>query len=243
MAAISPLSRSSTSSVSNNSQSHFEIEYSPSDNGKLESKSNATPFMATTMIINPNYNNINPLHSPPSSIDSGIETTSTPNGLGNPNSVNNIINSFSNLVMSPRCSESLHNAIGFFDSNTSNGNSNSFATEKCLRCGSQVYSLERIGPIKGNIYHKTCFKCLVCERQLDLKTYYTNQIDLNERQIYCQSHAPKSGKGVFGADNLYIHNILNAPKLNVMQKVENKPKVKLYKNLNEYLTIKYSRFS
>lgn len=98
---------------------------------------------------------------------------------------------------------------------------------KCLRCGNQVYALERIGPIKGNIYHKTCFKCLICDRQLDLKTYYTNQIDLNDRQIYCQSHAPKSGKGVFGADNIYIHSVLNAPKLDVMQKVDNKPKANI----------------
>lgn len=98
---------------------------------------------------------------------------------------------------------------------------------RCLRCSNQVYALERIGPIKGNIYHKTCFKCLVCERQLDLKTYYTNQIDLNDRQIYCQSHAPKSGKGVFGADSIYIHNVLNAPKLDVMQKVDNKPKANI----------------
>ena len=90
-----------------------------------------------------------------------------------------------------------------------------------------MYSLERIGPIKGNIYHKTCFKCLVCERQLDLKTYYTNQVDLNDRQIYCQSHAPKSGKGIFGADSIYIHNVLNAPKLDVMQKCDNKPKANI----------------
>jgi hypothetical protein len=100
--------------------------------------------------------------------------------------------------------------------------------DKCLRCSNQVYALERIGPIKGNIYHKICFKCLICDRQLDLKTYYTNQMDLEDRQIYCRSHAPKSGAGVFGADNLYIQNILNAPKLDVMQKCDNKPKVKFF---------------
>jgi hypothetical protein len=108
------------------------------------------------------------------------------------------------------------------------------AENKCLRCSNLVYALERIGPIKGNIYHKTCFKCLICDRQLDLKTYYTNQIDLNDRQIYCQSHAPKSGKGVFGADNIYIHSVLNAPKLDVMQKVDNKPKVS--KSLFKFIT-------
>ena len=100
--------------------------------------------------------------------------------------------------------------------------------DKCLRCNNQVYALERIGPIKGNIYHKICFKCLTCDRQLDLKTYYTNQINLEDRQIYCRTHAPKTGKGVFGSDNVYIQTILNAPKLDVMQKVDNKPKVIYY---------------
>ena len=99
--------------------------------------------------------------------------------------------------------------------------------DKCLRCSNQVYALERIGPIKGNIYHKICFKCLTCDRQLDLKTYYTNQINLEDRQIYCRTHAPKTGKGCFGSDNVYIQTILNAPKLDVMQRVENKPKVKI----------------
>jgi hypothetical protein len=97
--------------------------------------------------------------------------------------------------------------------------------DKCFRCSNQVYALERIGPVKGNIYHKICFKCLKCERQLDLKTYYTNQINLEDRQIYCQSHAPKSGKGVFGADNMLIRSILNGPRLDSMQKFDNKPKV------------------
>lgn len=97
--------------------------------------------------------------------------------------------------------------------------------DKCLRCSNQVYALERIGPVKGNVYHKICFKCLKCDRQLDLKTYYTNQINLEDRNIYCQSHAPKSGKGVFGADNLHIQNILNGPKLDNMHKFENKLKV------------------
>lgn len=166
--------------------------------------------------------------------DSGLEHTPTSiNGSTPP--AHHIAMNFSqlNLTTSSTSSSSPNAQPGghinsatslLFSSAARNGDQANEIT-RCLRCSNQVYALERIGPIKGNIYHKTCFKCLVCERQLDLKTYYTNQIDLNDRQIYCQSHAPKSGKGVFGADSIYIHNVLNAPKLDVMQKVDNKPKV------------------
>ena len=177
--------------------------------------------------------------------DSGFENTTfgTPNSFSNSSTgnVNSIASNFTNLSFtnSKELNQNLinnfgqNNNIGFSASGLSSAQHAAGMENKCLRCGHQVYALERIGPIKGNIYHKTCFKCLVCDRQLDLKTYYTNQVDLNERQIYCQSHAPKSGKGVFGADNIYIHNILNAPKLDVMQKVDNKPKVR-YALFNRY---------
>ncbi len=38
----------------------------------------------------------------------------------------------------------------------------------------------------------------VCDRQLDLKTFQTNQIELTDMNIYCSSHAPKNGKGTIG---------------------------------------------
>ena len=163
-------------------------------------------------------------------------TTTTPNGGNNMSSSGSLLfSSTTGAAPQPR-NGSLVGGGGPIVIESSNGGAviSPDMPTRCLRCSNQVYALERIGPIKGNIYHKTCFKCLVCERQLDLKTYYTNQIDLNDRQIYCQSHAPKSGKGVFGADSIYIHNVLNAPKLDVMQKVDNKPKVNK-NNLRFYL--------
>ena len=63
---------------------------------------------------------------------------------------------------------------------------------------------------------------LKCDRQLDFKTYFTNSIDLNDKEIYCQSHVPRSGKGVFSTENMHIHNVMNAPKLNVMQKLDDR---------------------
>ncbi len=102
--------------------------------------------------------------------------------------------------------------------------------DRCRRCNQLVYVTERIGPIKDSIYHKLCFKCLTCDRQLDFKTYFTNSIALNDKEIYCQSHVPRSGKGVFSTENMHIHNVMNAPKLNVMQKLDDRFKVKSFRS-------------
>ena len=107
--------------------------------------------------------------------------------------------------------------------------------DRCRRCNQLVYCTERIGPVKDSLYHKLCFKCLKCERQLDFKTYFTNSIDLSDKEIYCQSHVPRSGKGIFSTENIHIQNVMKAPKLNVMQKLDDRLKVKIicftfYKN-------------
>jgi len=98
--------------------------------------------------------------------------------------------------------------------------------DRCRRCQQLVYCTERIGPVKDALYHKLCFKCLKCDRQLDFKTYFTNSIDLTDKEIYCQSHVPRSGKGVFSTENIHIQNVMKAPKLNVMQKLDDRFKVK-----------------
>jgi hypothetical protein len=48
--------------------------------------------------------------------------------------------------------------------------------DRCRRCSQLVYVTERIGPVKDSLYHKLCFKCLKCDRQLDFKTYFTNSM-------------------------------------------------------------------
>jgi hypothetical protein len=111
--------------------------------------------------------------------------------------------------------------------------------DRCRRCEQLVYCTERIGPVKNALYHKLCFKCLKCDRQLDFKTYFTNSIDLTDKEIYCQSHVPRSGKGVFSTENMHIQNVMRAPKLNVMQKLDDRFKV----NLILYLTYKMMFFS
>jgi hypothetical protein len=183
-----------------NTANNYVLDYSPpsSNTSTLKEK-----YLSQLKNINNNHNSSNFVNNNSNDSNNNIST-------------NNIANQINFL-----------NINGFSQSGINSAQQAAGQENKCLRCSNQVYSLERIGPIKGNIYHKTCFKCLICDRQLDLKTYYTNQVDLNDRQIYCQSHAPKSGKGVFGADNIYIHNVLNAPKLDVMQKCDNKPKANI----------------
>ena len=51
-------------------------------------------------------------------------------------------------------------------------------------------------------------------------------MDLSDKEIYCQSHVPRSGKGVFSTENIHIQNVMKAPKLNVMQKLDDRFKVK-----------------
>ena len=111
--------------------------------------------------------------------------------------------------------------------------------DRCRRCQQFVYVTERIGPVKDSLYHKLCFKCLKCDRQLDFKTYFTNSIDLNDKEIYCQSHVPRSGKGIFSTDNIHIQNVMKAPKLNVMQKLDDRFKVK---NKISYQHVRTSSF-
>lgn len=35
-------------------------------------------------------------------------------------------------------------------------------------CQKRVYITERIGPVKNTVYHRICFKCSTCNRQLEL---------------------------------------------------------------------------
>jgi hypothetical protein len=66
--------------------------------------------------------------------------------------------------------------------------------EECKRCSKFIYKLDLLGPVLGHRYHKQCFRCVVCDTQLDFKNYRTNLIDLNDRSVYCVSHYPRNGK-------------------------------------------------
>lgn len=60
-----------------------------------------------------------------------------------------------------------------------------------------------MGPVMGNKYHKLCFRCHTCNRLLDFKTYKTNLNELNDKNVYCQTHNPKNGKYT---ETIFIYN-------------------------------------
>ena len=64
---------------------------------------------------------------------------------------------------------------------------------KCQRCKAMVYQQERMGPVHDVVFHKTCFRCLVCGQFLTLKNYWSNQIDGSDPEIYCHTHVPRIG--------------------------------------------------
>ncbi|XP_054161637.1 hillarin-like [Oppia nitens] len=85
----------------------------------------------------------------------------------------------------------------------------------CNRCSHVVYSAEKIGPLKDfTFYHHNCFKCHVCGTKLTLKTYYNNQQNQDDKQVYCQSHVPKTGPGKLDGSSVGIKQALNVPKTN-----------------------------
>jgi len=63
--------------------------------------------------------------------------------------------------------------------------------DKCTRCNNRVYQMEKIGPVNEVIFHKQCFKCKECGQHLSLKTYFTNQTDFSDPEVYCSKHCPK----------------------------------------------------
>ena len=63
--------------------------------------------------------------------------------------------------------------------------------ELCQGCGGAVYHAERVGPVNGVVFHRQCFLCCVCRQHLTLRTYFTNQVELTDKGIYCNGHCPR----------------------------------------------------
>jgi hypothetical protein len=70
----------------------------------------------------------------------------------------------------------------------------------CLRCGDQVYPLEKLEPCPGQFYHERCFRCAECGTKLSLGTFCKNLQATQDPRIYCRSHQPKLDK----VDNIRV---------------------------------------
>ena len=83
----------------------------------------------------------------------------------------------------------------------------------CFRCKKTVYPTDKIGPLKDfTFFHSGCFRCLVCNCKLTLKTYYNNQHSGEDKEVYCSAHVPKTGPGHFDTESVGIKSAMNAPK-------------------------------
>lgn len=86
--------------------------------------------------------------------------------------------------------------------------------DKCYSCMKKVYPMEKLGPVRGVVFHKGCFKCKTCNTSLNIKNFVHNQSDQYDKSVYCKSHQPLSTeKGPkLDADSFEIKSALNAPK-------------------------------
>lgn len=105
-----------------------------------------------------------------------------------------------------------------------------FKQDKCYNCSKKVYPMEKLGPVKGVVYHKTCFKCKTCNTILTLKNFTHSQIDSFDLNVYCKSHQPLSSeKGTkLDSQSFEIKSALQAPKKDVIAGEANKVPVHKY---------------
>ncbi|KAH3819662.1 uncharacterized protein LOC127881643 [Dreissena polymorpha] len=105
-----------------------------------------------------------------------------------------------------------------------------YPQDKCYTCLKKVYPMEKLGPVKGVVYHKTCFKCKNCNTNLTLKNFTHSQIDSFDLSVYCKSHQPLSSeKGTkLDTQSFEIKSALQAPKKDVIAGEANKVPVHTY---------------
>ncbi|CAK9303016.1 unnamed protein product [Gordionus sp. m RMFG-2023] len=82
----------------------------------------------------------------------------------------------------------------------------------CQRCNVKVYPVDKIGPLKGAFFHHQCFKCRNCGLSLNMKNFIQNQLDPDDKEVYCNNHVPKSLAGHVGGDAIGIRSALSAPR-------------------------------
>ncbi|XP_052102140.1 hillarin-like isoform X1 [Mytilus californianus] len=76
--------------------------------------------------------------------------------------------------------------------------------KSCHRCKGSVFQAEKMGPVHDVLFHKACFKCVDCGTHLNIKNYFSNQLEANDREIYCHAHVPRVGAAKYDKNALGI---------------------------------------
>ncbi|KAL5021542.1 hypothetical protein ScPMuIL_000697 [Solemya velum] len=84
--------------------------------------------------------------------------------------------------------------------------------KKCFRCKTNVYHAERLGPVHEVVFHRNCFKCCICGQFLTIKNYWSNQLEADDKEIYCQTHAPRVGAAKIDAGAVGIRRNIDVQK-------------------------------
>ena len=85
--------------------------------------------------------------------------------------------------------------------------------DPCYRCWKTVYSLDKVGPIRKVLYHKMCFRCVVCNTMLSLNTYRQNVNDKTDVQVYCKKHVPSQESPHISLESKNLNVMMHHPKL------------------------------
>ncbi|KAK7483671.1 hypothetical protein BaRGS_00025104 [Batillaria attramentaria] len=85
--------------------------------------------------------------------------------------------------------------------------------DACLRCGKKVYAMEKVGPVKDALYHKTCFTCAVCRTKLTLHNFHHSDADMADLHVYCHSHKPAARANPVDSSSVGIQRALTVPRL------------------------------
>ena len=109
-----------------------------------------------------------------------------------------------------------------------------YVENTCFRCGKTVYPTDKIGPLKDfTFFHSGCFRCVVCNSKLTLRTYYNNQHSQEDKEVYCGQHVPKIGPGHFDSESIGIKAAIKAPKSAAIVNEQIRPGGKVSRHLHE----------
>jgi len=67
-------------------------------------------------------------------------------------------------------------------------------TAKCPKCNESVYAAEEV-MVSNNKYHKTCFKCYLCNKMLELQNVTPHGVELYCKACYGKKYGPKGVRG------------------------------------------------